>query len=285
MKQWINFIICLFITQSNLVASRELSELEVEKARAERAALFQDNHEAVRVMNEEAKIAKKDRWGLLQGALAFDLGKVINILKEDQNIPSEVLFNALRAASNDGVQEYIDDENGKPAMLGTSKANFFPIAAALIERDPKILNMYPFLALAAKRGDQEAFKFFLELNASIDKQNHLGRTALFEAAAPATAGISKTASENIFKLLLNAGANPYIKDNEGHLFTYFARPVIMKIWHEFQKEQQDKINKMREALSEHRQQLPAEDTATPQHLTPDLLKIIDQYYHHQEPTK
>jgi hypothetical protein len=219
---------------------------------------------------------------LVKSARKLDLQTVNKILTSNQNISSDDLFEALSAAW-DQVKETYSGEPPKQLEANPNRPNFFPIATALIKRDPHIINMNLFLVTAAWNGDQEALKFFLDHGAFIDQQDAGGKTALHAAATAYIYRISESASENIVKLLLNAGANPYIKDKNGHVFTDFAKPGVRKIWHEFQKEQQDKINKMRETLGEHRQQLPAEDTATPQHLTPDLLKIIDQYYRHHEP--
>lgn len=124
----------------------------------------------------------------------------------------ECAFELIAAAADVNVQ---DDKMDSPLLLAGA-AGTLEILKFILQAKPDfaIYNRYGGTPLipACERGHVEVVKTFLNTNADIDHVNNLGWTALLEAIILSDGG---PRHQEIFKLLVDAGANVNIGDHEG----------------------------------------------------------------------
>ena len=109
----------------------------------------------------------------------------------------------------------LDDINDSPYLYAGAEGRLeilrMTVAAGA---DPNSVNRYGGTALipAAHHGHVETVKYLLTTDVNIDHVNYLGWTALLEAVILGSGG---DAHHSIVDMLLRAGADPNIADNEG----------------------------------------------------------------------
>jgi ankyrin repeat protein len=100
-----------------------------------------------------------------------------------------------------------------------SKNNRINIVDFLIDNKLDIVSDFPILSITVARSYIDLFYFLINKIPDIDvnAKNIYGKTPLFYAS-----------KLKIFKELLNLGANPYHKDNDGKTFNSYVLPLSTK---------------------------------------------------------
>lgn len=173
---------------------------------------------------------------------------------------TEQLFKGVRSGDLEMVQKSLaagaqvnakDEKYYRPlldaingATMGENRATYKLIIAALLnaKADVNITDrsgMFPLLS-ASYSYDPEIVKMLLDAGADVNKRHYYDdNTALLAAVIAAGKSHSSTLMHHyeIIKLLLSAGANPYIEDEDFFYVAKSTNPVLVKIINEWERSQ------------------------------------------------
>lgn len=141
------------------------------------------------------------------GAKAQDqLHRIAQLLEEAgaqslASSPSDLLLQACRSLNKDLAQKCIEELGADPSQVDSKKKN------ALILACSSVNSMFtPNRAAHAKKGQEDLVTYLLTQSVDLNAQDKLGNTALHYLVSSGNAHLAQ--------LLLQAGADPYIKNKD-----------------------------------------------------------------------
>lgn len=138
----------------------------------------------------------------------------------DASRPSSPVIKHIEEPATSFTDEFywtdISSSGGKKKLFRASKEGYLPYVGSYLENGGRP-DFHAFLE-AVKYGHEDIASIFLAFGARINRQNKEGLTPLMIAVGKNHLGT--------VRLLLEAGANPYMKDNRGRNAFYYAKHNI-----------------------------------------------------------